>query len=46
MKDADGNVVGKICSDGEVRDCNGNRIGDARGMSNEQAAYLFFLDNN
>ena len=44
-KDANGNVVGTIGRDGEVRDCNGNRIGDANGMSNEQAAYLFFLDN-
>ena len=43
VKNRDGLEVGRIESDGTVKNRDGIEIGNAGGMSDEQAAYLYFF---
>ena len=44
LRDKSGNSIGKIESDGTVRDANNSRMGSASGVNKKYAAAFFFFD--
>ncbi|MBW6460845.1 MAG: hypothetical protein K0B08_09745 [Bacteroidales bacterium] len=43
IRDQSGIKLGKIESDGTVRDKSGKKLGTAKGIDPKQAAYLYFF---